>query len=120
MAFAWECDTLFLKCKEAFYQIPSAVIEKSEFFCWDIPSDGTLYQAKGTFAFISRQALRNLQEKGFFIYDNITWRLIDQDATAIHVRADIDQTEMWISLKDDLPLVLEMRNNPLGIDWNIE
>ena len=120
LAFAWQGDTLFVKCKEAFYQIPSAVIEKSEFFCWDIPSDGTLYQAKGTFAFISRQALRNLQEKGFFIYDNITWRLIDQDATAIHVRADIDQTEMWISLKDDLPLVLEMRNNPLGIDWNIE
>ena len=120
LAFAWEGDTLFVKCKEAFYQIPSAVIEKSEFFCWDIPSDGTLYQAKGTFAFISRQALRDLQEKGFFIYDNITWRLVDQDATAIHVRADIDQTEMWISLKDDLPLVLEMRNNPLGIDWNIE
>ena len=120
LAFAWQGDTLFVKCKEAFYQIPSAVIEKSEFFCWDIPSDGTLYQAKGTFAFISRQALRDLQEKGFFIYDNITWRLIDQDATAIHVRADIDQTEMWISLKDDLPLVLEMRNNPLGIDWNIE
>ena len=120
LAFAWQGDTLFVKCKEAFYQIPSSIIEKSEFFCWDIPSDGTLYQAKGTFAFISRQALRNLQEKGFFIYDNITWRLIDQDATAIHVRADIDQTEMWISLKDDLPLVLEMRNNPLGIDWNIE
>ena len=120
LAFAWQGDTLFVKCKEAFYQIPSSIIEKSEFFCWDIPSDGTLYQAKGTFAFISRQALRDLQEKGFFIYDNITWRLIDQDATAIHVRADIDQTEMWISLKDDLPLVLEMRNNPLGIDWNIE
>jgi hypothetical protein len=36
------------------------------------------------------------------------------------VQADIDRTEMWISLKDDLPLVLEMRNNPLGIDWLIE
>ena len=120
LAFAWQGDTLFVKCKEAFYQMPNSVIEKSEYFCWDIPSDGALYEAKGTFAFISRQALRDLQEKGFFIYDNITWRLIDQDATAIHVRADIDQTEMWISLKNDLPLVLEMRNNPLGIDWIIE
>jgi len=27
---------------------------------------------------------------------------------------------MWISLKDDLPLVLEMKNNPLGIDGLIE
>ena len=37
-----------------------------------------------------------------------------------HVRADIDQTEMWIKQDDHLPLVLEIRNNPLGIDWNIE
>jgi hypothetical protein len=47
-------------------------------------------------------------------------RVSDQDANTIHVRADIDQTEMWISLKDDLPLVLKMKNNPLGIDWLIE
>ena len=119
LAFAWQGDTLVVKCKEAFYQTPSNVIEKSENFCWNIPSDGAVYEAKGTFAFISRKALRHLLEKGFFTYDNITWRKIDQDDNSIHVRADIDQTEMWISLKDNLPWVVEMRNNPLGIDWRI-
>jgi hypothetical protein len=24
---------------------------------------------------------------------------------------------MWIKSSDEMPLVLEMRNNPLGIDW---
>ena len=38
----------------------------------------------------------------------------------IHVRADIDRTEMWIKDDEEMPLVLEIRNNPLGIDWRIE
>ena len=119
LAYAWQGDTLFVKCKDAFYQIPSPVIEMSENFCWEIPSDGTLYEAKGTFAFISRKAFNDLQEKGCFVYDGIIWRKVDSQGDIIHVRADIDQTEMWISLKNDLPLVMEMRHNPLGIDWHM-
>ena len=119
LSYAWQGDTLYVKCKEALYKTPRAVVENGEGFCWEIPSDGTLYEAKGTFAFISRRALRDLQEKGCFVYDGITWRKIASSEDTIHVRADIDQTEMWISLKNDLPLVMEMRHNPLGIDWHI-
>lgn len=41
---------------------------------------------------------------------------------ANHLRADIDQTEMWIDYCEPLGLYLvtEMRNNPLGIDWQIK
>ena len=119
LTYAWQADTLYLTCKEALYKIPHSIIEKATGFCWDIPADGAVYQPKGTFAFISRQALRDLRKNGCFIYDGITWRLMDQSDVTLHVRADIDQTEMWIWLNDDLPLVLEMRNNPLGIDWII-
>ena len=119
LSYAWQGDTLFVKCKEAIYKTPRSVVESANGFCWNIPSDDALYDVKGTFAYISRQALRDLQEKGYFIYDHITWRQIDQDANTIHVRADIDQTEMWISTNGDLPWVIEMRNNPLGIDWII-
>ena len=105
-------------CKEATYKIAHSIVENGDAFCWDIPADGAVYETKGTFAFISKKALRDLKEKGYFIYDGITWRLVDQENT-IHVRADIDQTEMWISSDGDLPLVLEMRHNPLGIDWRI-
>ena len=115
----WLGDTLVVSCKDATYLTPRSIVEHGKGFCWDIPSDGAVYEAKGTFAFISLEALHDLQEKGFFVYDGITWRLVDQ-GDSLHVRADIDQTEMWIALTDDLPFVVEMRNNPLGIDWRIE
>ena len=119
LEYAWQGDTLLVRCKEAMYKTSRSVVEGAKGFCWKIPADGAVYDVNGTFAFISRQALRELKQNGLFVYDNITWRKIDQDANAIHVRADIDRTEMWISLKDELPLVIEMRNNPLGIDWKI-
>ena len=126
LTYAWQGDTLIVKCKEALYKTPRSVVESSKGFCWNIPSDGAIYDVKGTFAFISRQALRDLQKNGYFIYDGITWRQVPSptgkgqgEVSTIHVRADIDCTEMWISLKDELPLVIEMRNNPLGIDWRI-
>ena len=116
LTYGWQGDTLLLTCKEATYKIARSIVENGINFCWDIPADGAVYEAKGTFAFISRKAMHELREKGFTIYDGITWRVVDQGNT-IHVRADIDQTEMWIKQYDDLPLVLEMRNNPLGIGW---
>lgn len=126
LTYGWQGDTLIVTCKEATYKIARPVVESGENFCWEIPADGAVYEAQGSFAFISRKALRDLQENGSFVYDGITWRKIASpskegqgEADMLHVRADIDQTEMWISLKDDLPLVVEMRHNPLGIDWHI-
>ena len=119
LAYEWQGDTLWLTCKDTTYKIARSIVEQGTGFSWDIPADGVVYDAKGTFCFISKKALRELQEKGSFVYDSITWRKIDQDGSTIHVRADIDQTEMWIKDDESLPLVIEMRHNPLGIDWRI-
>ena len=127
LAYGWQGDTLLLTCKEATYKIPRSIVENGKNFCWEIPADGAVYETKGTFAFISRQAFSDLKTKGYFVYDGITWRKLDErlrvgasagvsDVT-IHVQADIDRTEMWIKYNEEMPLVLEMRNNPLGIDW---
>jgi len=116
----WHQDTLVLTCKEATYQIARDVVEQSKEFCWDIPADGAVYHPTGTFAFISKDAMRQLQDTGTFTYDSITWRKMDEDGRAIHVKADTDHTEMWISTAEDLPLVLKMKGNPLGIDWEIK
>ena len=119
LAYEWQGDTLWLTCKDTTYKIARSIVVRGTGFSWDIPADGVVYDAKGTFCFISKKALRELQEKGSFVYDSITWRKIDQDGSTIHVRADIDQTEMWIKDDESLPLVIEMRHNPLGIDWRI-
>jgi hypothetical protein len=97
-------------------------VESAKAFCWENPQiDGAVYHnVEGTFAFISKAALKELQETGQFVYDGITWRKIDADAKTIHVRADIDRTEMWISTKTELPFIMKMKGNPLGIDWEIK
>ena len=120
LTFAWDADTLHVTCKEATYRIPKSVVEGGTQFCWDIPADGAIYQPQGTFAFVSRKAMRDLQEKGYFVYDGITWRLVSQGETTL-VRADIDRTEMVIAYakEPELYLVIEMRHNQLGIDWKI-
>ena len=120
LTFAWDADTLHVTCKEATYRIPKSVVEGGTQFCWDIPADGAVYQPQGTFAFVSRKAMRDLQEKGYFVYDGITWRLVSRGETTL-VRADIDRTEMVIAYAKEpgLYLVIEMRHNPLGIDWQI-
>ena len=120
LTFAWDADTLHVTCKEATYRIPKSVVEGGTQFCWDIPADGAVYQPQGTFAFVSRKAMRDLQEKGYFIYDGIIWRLVSRGETTL-VRADIDRTEMVIAYAKEpgLYLVIEMRHNPLGIDWQI-
>ena len=120
LTFAWDADTLHVTCKEATYRIPQSVVEDGTQFCWDIPADGAVYQPQGTFAFVSRKAMRDLQEKGYFVYDGITWRLVSQGETTL-VRADLDRTEMVIAYakEPELYLVIEMRHNPLGIDWQI-
>ncbi|MBR1410017.1 MAG: GH92 family glycosyl hydrolase [Prevotella sp.] len=117
LAYSWQGDTLVAICKEATYLIPRHIVEHGSGFCWNIPSDGAAYKADGTFGFISQSAYRDLQQKGYFVYDGITWR--SDGSNPLHVRADIDLTEMWISLKAGLPVIIEMRNNPLGIDWQI-
>lgn len=130
VSLAWDGDTLMLTCKETLYCIPRSEVEHAKGFCWLSPqTDGTIHDnVKGTFCFISFDALRTLQQTGSFVYDDITWRKVGQEeqtaadgtsATIYHVRADVDGTEMWITLDSGLPWVVEMRNNPLGIDWKL-
>ena len=121
VSMEWQGDTLLLSCNKALYRIPRSVVDHTEDFCWLIPADGADYHdVQGTFGFISRQALRRLLATGEFVYDGVTWRKMDENGGTIHVRADIDRTEMWILKDESMPIVLEMRNNPLGIDWRAE
>ena len=119
ISYEWQDDTLTLTCKEATYKITRETVEHATGFCWDIPADGAIYQPVGTFAFISKDAFKELFFTEEFTYDGITWRQIDTDGKTIHVRADIDRTEMWISIESPLLFVVRMKSNPLGIDWTL-
>ncbi|MBE6339337.1 MAG: glycoside hydrolase family 92 protein [Bacteroidales bacterium] len=120
-AYQWQGDTLVVQCKQTLYMIPRQQVETSDVFCWLNPQvDGTVHHnAEGTFCFISRRAFNELQQNGQFDYEGITWRVVDETSESIHVRAKNSKMEMWISKVHDLPLVLEMRHCPLGIDWRM-
>ena len=122
LTYGWQGDTLVVGCKEATYKIARSIAEKATGFCWDIPADGAVYESQGTFGFISKETMQHFYKKEWFVYDGITWRNVgDIFGSPDHVRADIDQAEMWIRYDEQLGLYLvtEMRNNPLGIDWRI-
>lgn len=113
-------DTLLLRCNESIYLIPQRLVDEADGFCWDSPQKGkNIYDAKGTFLFVSRKAIQQLSQSGVFIYNGITWRQISQDASSITVKADVDGTLMQIATNRELPWVLKMENNPLGIDWKL-
>lgn len=113
-------DTLLLRCNESIYLIPQRLIDEADGFCWDSPQKGkNIYDAKGTFLFVSRKAIQQLSQSGVFIYNGITWRQISQDASSITVKAEVDGTLMQIATRRELPWVLKMENNPLGIDWHL-
>ena len=122
LAFTNDGDTLSIVCKQTTYRIPFSQVEHAESFCWLSPqNDGTVYHnVRGTFAFVSADAVRMIQSQGMMIYDGITWRRQDDSTPALlHLKADIDRTEMWLQQKEGLWLVTRMQGNPLGIDWNI-
>ena len=113
-------DTLILRCNESIYLVPQKLVDEADGFCWDSPQKGkNFYDAKGTFLFVSRKAIQQLRQSGVFIYNGITWRQIAQDASSITVKADVDGTLMQIATNRELPWVLKMENNPLGIDWKL-
>ena len=121
LSYCWQGDTLSVVCKQTEYRIARRVVDEGDRFCWLSPqTDGTVcHNADGTFAFISRHALQQLLDTGAFVYDGITWRLQSRTDTEAVVMADVDRTVMRLSLTGDLPLVLEMTHNPLGIDWTM-
>ena len=63
--------------------------------------------------------MNNLLTHNSFVYNGITWREQERTEHHIRVKADVDNTEMWIARNAYLPFVMKMKNNPLGIDWYI-
>ena len=122
LSFSWQGDTLRVACKDTYYYIARTHAEQADHFCWQQPLDGQSFVVDGTFAFISNRALAELKKNGAFTYDGILWQRIDDSAddSIIHVKAPATGTEMWIDAESPLPLVLELRNNPFGIDWRVK
>ncbi|HCX24661.1 MAG: hypothetical protein CMB80_13040 [Flammeovirgaceae bacterium] len=86
-----------------------------------IKADQTLYQM------ISMNAYDELVKQKQFMYNKTTYVWLgeelytvgEQSMPVIHVRAQIDDTEMWITKSPDWPVVVRMTYNPLGINYEL-
>lgn len=84
-------------------------------------------ESNETFFMISQSAYQDLVKNNSFVYNNTTYVLdksedkngvsIDGKAVdALHVKAQIDETEMWIIKNPEFPLICKIIKNPLGIN----
>ncbi|PXY42435.1 hypothetical protein DMB65_02770 [Flavobacterium cheongpyeongense] len=83
-----------------------------------------------TFFMISQAAYQDLVKNNKFSYNNTTY-VLDQNSDknnvviegksvdAMHVIAQIDETEMWIVKNPEFPLICKITKNPLGINWTL-
>jgi hypothetical protein len=93
-------------------------------------SDVIILKPTETFFMISQSAYQELLKNNKFIYNNTTYVLGENVDTnpvvidgkmidALHVVAQIDETEMWIVKNQDYPLICKMTKNPLGINFTL-
>ena len=69
-------------------------------------------------------AYKQLKEQNTLVYNQTTYSVLDSNERAlgyplIHVKDAVEGCEMWILDNPKLSLVWRMRNNPLGINWEI-
>lgn len=93
-------------------------------------SDVIVLKPTETFFMISQSAYQELLKNNKFVYNNTTY-VLDENADknpvtidgksvdALHVIAQIDETEMWIVKNPDFPLICKMTKNPLGINFTL-
>ena len=77
------------------------------------------------FAILSQKALDSINNNGTCVFNNTTFSLVDQlPATDTHPSLlhliDTDEgAEMWVANDKTLPLIWEMKNNPVEINWKV-
>ena len=83
-----------------------------------------------TFAVISKNAFSALKKDGKFVYNQTTYVLKDDGAEAVfkagdrkldvlHVMGVEEHGELWILNDPQFPLICQVKNNPVGINYTI-
>lgn len=83
-----------------------------------------------TFAVISKAAFRSLKKDKKFVYNHTTYVLQndsnqpafksgDRELDVLHVIGTEEHGELWILNNPDFPLICQMKNNPVGINFTV-
>ena len=130
--FSQSNDTLYLhwgierntRWQSGSYAMPQEALKTAAGLSFLQPEDGRhiCLPAQETFALLSATAYQELKSKKEFHYNQTEYRRADTKSQAmgyplLHVNDSVDGCEMWIMDNPDFPLIWEIQNNPLGINW---
>ena len=109
------------KWQSGSYAMPSTSRKSATQLSFAQPIDGShLTLDNATFALISSNALAELKSKHSFNYGGVSYKLKEKQGSRICVVDTVEGREMTILDDANLPLILRMANNPLGINWAID
>ena len=80
---------------------------------------------KELFAILSQKALDSIKSNGTCVFNNTTFTLVDQlpatdtHPSLLHLKDSDEGAEMWVANDKTLPLIWEMKNNPVEINWKV-
>ena len=130
--FSQSNDTLYLhwgierntRWQSGSYAMPQEALKTAAGLSFLQPEDGRhiCLPAQETFALLSATAYQELKSQKEFHYNQTEYRLADTKSQAmgyplLHVNDSVYGCEMWIMDNPDFPLIWEIQNNPLGINW---
>lgn len=114
-----------LKWWQGSYKMSAEAVDQGNALSYLMPEDGNNVSLANqeTFAMISRDAYRQLKSLGRFTYDGVEYekQATEQSpiwGTIIQV-CDSEGAHLQILDNPQLPLIVNMRNNPLEIDWTV-
>lgn len=99
-------------------------------FIQPAPSTVLRLAADETFAVISKAAFRALKKNDKFVYNSTTYVLSkdknqpafkagDREMDVLHVVGVEEHGELWILNDPDFPLICQVKNNPVGINFTL-
>lgn len=114
-----------LKWWSGTYRMTPQAVEAGNSLSFMMPEDGNHIKLSNdeTFSMISRKAYDSLKDTGEFIYDGVEYKLLDRNSNCnlgnlLHA-IDAEGGEVWILDCNQYPIIWEMRNNPLEINWKV-
>lgn len=114
-----------LRWQSGSYTMSPEAVENGHSLNFRQPEDGNhLTLPDGETAYIlSQQAYKHLKANGQLIYNDVTYKLMDTTTeagrTLLHLKDPEENAELWIWDNPTLPLICQMQNNPLEIDWTV-
>ena len=115
-----------LKLWKGSYRMSAKAADNGSSLSLLMPEDGNYIALpdRETFGMISRSALNALKKNGAFSYNGIIYEKTGDDLSplgkVIVVRDPHEGAMMRILDNQDLPIILEMADNPLEVNWQIK